>query len=104
MKTIEGFAFRVETKLNQGLAIDPGTWMLILQIVVSLVKLAKWFWSSETAVKALKNPGWLTRRILWREVKSLPKELRQVSYDTFLEEMKNISSEEMDEMFKEVKS
>ena len=104
MKTIEGMASRVETKLNQGLAIDPGTWLVILQVIVSLIKLAKWIWSSETAAKVFKNPGWLTKQVLWMKVKSLPEDLWQQAYETFLEEMRDLSSEEVADMYREVQS
>ena len=102
---------RVATRISSHVAvkdktfgIDPVTISIIINIIINLVKL---WWSCRSESKArgeLRNPSWLFKLFLKREIRKQVKGSgrRSTMYDAFIDVGKSLSEKELNNILEEI--
>jgi hypothetical protein len=89
---------------DKNFGIDPVTISIIISIIINLVKLW-WSCRSESKVRGeLRNPSWLFKLFLKREIRKQVKggSRRNTMCGAFLDVGKNLSDKELNNILKEI--
>ncbi len=87
--------------------IDPATIALVVQVIIGVVKLYRECRQThEEAAFNMQEPGWWTRRKLWRLVKEqVPADQdREAVYDEILRSGKTVTPDDVAQMYQEVEA
>jgi hypothetical protein len=102
----ENLSPRIDGKPSE-VFLDPVTIGVIVQVITGVIRLYQECQKAPTeAAFHMKNPGWLTRRKLWRLVKEhVPADQdRESVYDEVIKSGRMVTPEEVDEMYREVQA
>jgi len=107
MNDLEKVANRISSHISakdQNFGIDPATVTLIISIIINLVRL---WWNCRSAEKIqgeLRNPSWLFKLFLKREIRKKVKSgnRRKTMYGAFIDVGKNLSEKELNNILREI--
>tara|TARA_Y100000114_G_C11762178_1_gene330431 strand:+ start:3925 stop:4251 length:327 start_codon:yes stop_codon:yes gene_type:complete len=106
MSNLNNVANRIASHLSvkdEKFGIDPATISIIISIIVNLVKL---WWSCRNQSKTkkeLKNPSWLFKLMMKREIRKRVKgKRRKHMYDAFMDVAPTLSETELDSILQEI--
>ena len=107
MSDLEKVATRISSHVaakDQKFGIDPATITLIISIIINLVRLWWHCRSSEKVRRELRNPSWLFKLFLKREIRKQIKgsSRRGAMYGAFIDVGKNLSDKELNNILKEI--
>ena len=107
MSDLKKVATRISSHVavkDKNFGIDPVTISIIINIIINLVKLW-WSCRSENKVRGeLRNPSWLFKLFLKREIRKQVKGSgrRSTMYDAFIDVGKNLSDKELNNILEEI--
>ena len=89
---------------DKNFGIDPATVTLIISIIINLIRLWWQCRSSEKVRGELRNPSWLFKLFLKREIRKHVKgsSHRYAMYGAFIDVGKNLSDKELNNILKEI--
>ena len=107
MSDLEKVATRISSHVaakDEKFGIDPATITLIISIIINLIRLWWQCRSTEKVRGELRNPSWLFKLFLKREIRKQIKggSRRNTMYGAFLDVGKNLSDKELNNILKEI--